>query len=132
MVLLLDTDVCIYLIREKPASVLERFEEYAVGDIGISVITLAELEYGVSKSGRPARNKQALDQFVGPLIVVDFDRAATAVYGAVRTTLEKKGQMIGAMDLLIAAHALSLNVRLATHNVREFSKVPGLSVETWE
>lgn len=131
MVLLLDTNICIYLIREKPRSILERFNEHAVGDIGISVITLAELEYGVSKSSKPAKNKEALDQFVAPLDVVAFDRSATAVYGKLRTTLEKKGQSIGAMDLLIAAHALALNVRLVTHNVREFSRVPGLGVETW-
>lgn len=131
MVLLLDTDVCIYLIREKPRSILERFNEYAVGDIGISVITLAELEYGVSKSSKPAKNRQALDQFAVPLVVADFDRSASSVYGKLRTTLEKKGQMIGAMDLLIAAHALSLNVRLVTHNVREFARVPALRVETW-
>jgi len=132
MVLLLDTDVCIYLIRQRPASVLQRFDEYTVGDIGISVVTLAELEYGVSKSSKPGRNKEALEEFVAPLVVADFDRAATTVYGKVRAALEKKGQMIGAMDLLIAAHALSLNVRLVTHNVREFSRVPGLRVETWE
>jgi tRNA(fMet)-specific endonuclease VapC len=132
MVLLLDTNICIHLIREKPRSILERFKEYAVGDIGISVITLAELEYGVSKSSKPATNKAALNQFVAPLELVVFDRSATAVYGKLRTTLEKKGQSIGAMDLLIAAHALALNVRLVTHNVREFGRVPGLRVETWE
>jgi tRNA(fMet)-specific endonuclease VapC len=96
------------------------------------VITLVELEYGVSKSSKPGKNKEALDQFVAPLDVVAFDRSATAVYGKLRTTLEKKGQSIGAMDLLIAAHALSLNVRLVTHNVREFGRVPGLRVESWE
>jgi tRNA(fMet)-specific endonuclease VapC len=131
MVLLLDTDVCIHLIRERPPTILERFDEYAVGDIGISAITLAELEYGVSKSSKPAKNRQALDQFIAPLRVSDFDRAATAAYGKLRATLDRKGQMIGGMDLLIAAHALSLNVRLVTHNVREFARVPGLRVETW-
>lgn len=132
MVLLLDTNICIYLIREKPRAILERFNEHAPGDIGISAITLAELEYGVSKSSKPAKNKAALDQFVAPLDVVAFDRAATAVYGKLRATLERKGQSIGAMDLLIAAHALSLNVRLVTHNVREFGRVPGLRIESWE
>src|SRR2546425_4843950 len=111
MELMLDTNICIYLIKEHPPSVLERFASHAVGDIGISVITLAELEYGVSKSSRPAKNKEALDQFVAPLDVVAFDRPSTAVYGKLRTTLEKRGQSIGAMDLLIAAHALALNVR---------------------
>jgi tRNA(fMet)-specific endonuclease VapC len=132
MVLLLDTDVCIYLIRERPPAAMERVQQHAVGDIGISAITLAELEYGVSKSSKPARNKEALDQFTEPLVVFDFDRAATAVYGKLRAALEKAGQAIGGMDLLIAAHALSLDVRLVTHNVREFGRVPGLRVETWK
>jgi tRNA(fMet)-specific endonuclease VapC len=132
MLLLLDTDICIYLIREQPRTIVERFEKYAVGDIGISTITLAELEYGVSKSTKPAKNKEALDQFTTPLVVADFDRAATASYGKLRTALEKKGQMIGGMDLLIAAHAVSLQVPVVTHNVREFTRVPGLQVETWK
>jgi tRNA(fMet)-specific endonuclease VapC len=131
MKLMLDTNVCIYLIKEHPVSVLERFAAHPVGDIGISVITLAELEYGVAKSSRPAKNREALEQFVSPLDVAPFDRAATAAYGRLRTALEKKGQPIGSMDLLIAAHALSLNVRLITHNVKEFGRVPGLRIEDW-
>lgn len=129
--LMLDTNVCIYLIKEHPPSVVGRFASHAVGDIGISVVTLAELEYGISKSSRPARNREALAQFITPLEVLPFDRQATAVYGRLRATLEKKGQPIGSMDLLIAAHALSLGVRLITHNVKEFGKVPGLSIEDW-
>ena len=131
MKLMLDTNVCIYLIREHPASVLERFAAHPVGDIGMSVVTLAELEYGVAKSSRPARNREALEQFVSPLEVAPFDRAATEAYGRLRATLEKKGRPIGSMDLLIAAHAMSLDVRLITHNVREFGRVPGLHVEDW-
>jgi tRNA(fMet)-specific endonuclease VapC len=131
MRVLLDTNICIYIIEQRPASVLKKFASYPVGDIGISVITLAELEYGVSKSGQPARNRKALDLFVSPLEVVAFDRRATAAYGKIRALLEKKGRPIGSMDLLIAAHALSLDVRLATNNVREFKRVPGLRVETW-
>jgi tRNA(fMet)-specific endonuclease VapC len=131
MVALLDTDICIHLIREKPESIVERLTELAVGDVAISTITLAELEYGVSKSAKQTKNRQALDQFLMPLAVVDFDRSATAVYGRLRALLEKKGQMIGAMDLLIAAHAMSLNVRLVTHNIREFTRVPGLRVDSW-
>jgi tRNA(fMet)-specific endonuclease VapC len=131
MELMLDTNICIYLIKEHPRSILERFASHAVGDIGISVITLAELEYGVSKSSRPAKNREALDQFISPLDVVPFDRPATAAYGMLRTTLEKKGRSIGSMDLLIAAHALSRDVRLVTRNVREFGRVPGLRVEDW-
>ena len=131
MKLMLDTNVCIYLIKEHPASVLERFAAYPVGDVGISVITLAELEYGVAKSSRPARNREALGQFASALEVAVFDRLASAAYGKLRTTLEKKGQPIGSMDLLIAAHALSLDVPLVTHNMKEFGKVPDLRIEDW-
>jgi tRNA(fMet)-specific endonuclease VapC len=131
MRLMLDTNICIYLIKEQPASVLDRFAVHPVGDIGVSVITLAELEYGIAKSSRPARNRAALEQFISPLEVADFDRDATAEYGRVRTLLEKKGQPIGSMDLLIAAHAISLDVTLVTHNMREFGKVPGLRMEDW-
>jgi tRNA(fMet)-specific endonuclease VapC len=131
MKVMLDTDVCIDLIRDRPPSLLERFASHAVGDIGISIITLAELEYGVSKSSRPARNREPLDLFVSPFDVAAFDRQATAVYGRLRAALEKKGQSIGSMDLLIAAQAVSLDVRLITHNIREFGKVPGLRVDDW-
>jgi tRNA(fMet)-specific endonuclease VapC len=131
MKLMLDTNICIYLIKGQPASILDGFASHPVGDIGISVITLAELEYGVCKSSRPARNREALEQFVSPLEVAPFDRRATAAYGKLRTLLEKKGQPIGSMDLLIAAHAISLDVRLITHNVKEFGRVPGLRIEDW-
>lgn len=131
MTSMLDTDVCIDLIRDRPPSVLERLSSRTVGDIGISVVTLAELEYGVSRSSRPAKNREALDQFVSPLEVAPFERQATAVYGRLRAALEKKGQSIGSMDLLIAAHAMSLDIPLVTHNTREFGRVPGLRLEDW-
>jgi tRNA(fMet)-specific endonuclease VapC len=129
---MLDTNICIDIIKRRPRSVLDRFKDHTVGDIGVSVVTLAELEYGVSASTRPARNREALDQFVSPLEVAPFDRDATAAYGRLRAALEKKGKMIGSMDLLIAAHAVSLEVRLVTHNSREFGRVPGLEIEDWQ
>lgn len=131
MKVMLDTNICIDLIRDRPPSLLEQVTSHAVGDIGISVITLAELEYGVSKSSRPAKNREALEQFVSPLEVALFERQATAVYGRLRAALEKKGQSIGSMDLLIAAHAVSLDVRLVTHNVSECGRVAGLRCEDW-
>ena len=131
MKVMLDTNICIYLIKQKPQAVVERFTTFAVGDIGISVITLAELEYGASKSRHPQKNFDALEQFITPLEVAGFDQGAAVAYGNLRATLEKKGQLIGAMDLLIAAHALSSKVRLATNNEREFKRVPGLRVENW-
>ncbi len=131
MKVMLDTNICIYIIKQKPRSVLERFAAFPVGDLGISVITLAELEYGASKSSEPDRNREALEQFVSPLEIAVFDRLATSVYGKIRALLEKRGRPIGSMDLLIAAHALSLNVRLVTNNMREFKRVPDLRVENW-
>jgi len=115
---------------QHPPSVLERFLSHPVGDIGISSITVAELDYGVSKSRHAVKNRLALAQFLSPLEVASFDRAAAA-YGRLRATLEQKGTPIGSMDLLIAAHALSLAVRLVTNNAREFRRVPGLRVENW-
>ena len=131
MRVMLDTNICIYLIKQRPRSLLDRFRLFPVGDIGISVITLAELEYGVSKSSRPKQNREALGQFLPPLEVAAFDRRATVSHGTIRAALEKKGRPIGAMDLLIAAHALSLGVRLVTNDEREFRHVPGLRVENW-
>jgi tRNA(fMet)-specific endonuclease VapC len=131
MKFMLDTNICIYLIKRQPEAVLERFASHPVGDIGISVITLAELEYGASKSSNPFRNREALEQFVLPLEIAPFDRPATLTYGKIRALLEKKGRPIGSMDMLIAAHALSLGARLVTNNVKEFRRVPGLRVENW-
>ncbi len=131
MRVMLDTSICIYLIKQRPQSLLDRFRSFPVGNIGVSVITLAELEYGASKSSRPKQNREALEQFLSPLEVAPFDRQATVAYGNARATLERKGRPIGAMDLLIAAHALSLGVRLVTNNETEFRHVPGLRVENW-
>ena len=131
MRVMLDTNICIYLIKQRPQSLLDRFRIFPVGDIGISVITLAELHYHASKSSRPKQNREALGQFLSPLEVAAFDRLATVAYGTIRAALEKKGRPIGAIDLLIAAHALSLGVRLVTNDEREFRHVPGLRVENW-
>lgn len=128
---LLDTSICIYLIKEQPHEVLEAFTAHSVGDIGISSITLAELSYGVRKSKYTDRNHAALEQFAAPLEIALFDADAAAAYGRVRAYLERKGTPIGSLDTLIAGHALSLGVVLVTNNVREFSRVPGLHIENW-
>lgn len=128
---LLDTNICIYLIRRRPPQVLDRFQRCAIGDIGLSTVTVAELEYGAAKSEFPAKNRQALEAFTLPLEIVSFDTAAAVAYGSVRADLERQGIPIGAMDLLIAAHALSLGVILVTNNTREFARVQGLPVENW-
>lgn len=128
---LLDTNICIYIIKQKPQKVLQRFNAYQVGDIGISAITVAELELGIQKSQFPVRNQQALTQFLLPLTIVDFDRTAALVYGNIRARLEKQGTLIGSLDTLIAAHALSLQATLVTNNVKEFSRVPNLQLDNW-
>ena len=128
---LLDTNICIYLIKHRPPSVRKHFERLAPGDVGISSITLAELEYGVQKSRFPEKNHSALTQFVLPLEVPAFDAEAALAYGQVRADLETRGVPIGALDLLIAAQALALGVVLVTNNTREFRRVRGLRVENW-
>lgn len=128
---MLDTNTCIYLMRGDSEHMRVRFNAYQTGDILISSITVAELEYGVSKSVHIAKNRAALDKFLVSLNVTLFDADGAREYGAIRVELERRGTIIGAMDLLIAAHALQLGVPLVTNNVREFSRVPGLVVENW-
>jgi tRNA(fMet)-specific endonuclease VapC len=89
MKFLLDTNICIYIIKQKPLKVLQKFNAYQIGDIGISSITVAELEFGVQKSQFPSKNQQALAQFLLPLQIADFDNAAAVIYGDIRATLEK-------------------------------------------
>jgi tRNA(fMet)-specific endonuclease VapC len=128
---LLDTNMCIYLIRQRSQRALRRFEEFEVGEIGVSVITVSELSYGVEKSKRPEQNRQALERFLLPLEVVSFGLEATRNYGRIRAALEKQGTPIGPLDTLIAAHAASLGITLVTNNTREFERVPGLLIEDW-
>ena len=131
MKVLLDTNICIYLIKRRPQEVREWFERYAVGEVGLSSITVSELQYGVEKSRRVDQNRAALMQFLLPLVIADFDYEAAVVYGRVRAELERLGTPMGPLDTLIAAHALSLDVTLVTNNEREFSRVSDLRVENW-
>ena len=131
MNVMLDTNTCIAIIRQKPPQALKRFSAYRVGDIGISWVTLAELEFGVAKSQHQENNQTALDEFVLPLEIASFDRETARVYGRVRAMLEKKGTPIGSLDMMIGAHALSLGVTLATNNTKEFSRIKGLTVVDW-
>jgi tRNA(fMet)-specific endonuclease VapC len=128
---LLDTNICIYLIKQKPVQVLKKFSAHAIGDIGISSMTVSELWYSVAKSAHRQANQRALEQFLLPLSVAAFDEDAAEIYGEIRAALEQEGQPIGAMDMLIAAHAVSMGVVLVTNNEREFSRVPRLIVENW-
>lgn len=131
MIVMLGTNTCIALIKRKPPHTLQKFTEYQVGDIGISAVTLAELRYGVFKSQHQAKNEAALEAFILPLELADFDEPATLAYGMLRASLEKKGTPIGPLDTMIAAHALSLGVTLVTNNTREFNRVADLKVVDW-
>jgi len=131
MAYLLDTNICIYIIKNRPESVREKFESISVGEIGISSITLSELQYGVEKSASPAKNQQALSLFLHPLSIYPYDPNAASIYGQIRADLEKKGLPIGPLDMLIAAHALSLDHILVSNNLKEFTRVPNLKTENW-
>lgn len=126
-----DTNICIYLIKKKPESVLTKFKKLKAGDVSISSITLAELAYGVEKSTQQEKNLTALNGFILPIEIALFDEKAAFHYGKIRSELEKKGTPIGAMDLLIAAHAQSEKMTLITNNVKEFSRIPKLKIENW-
>lgn len=128
---MLDTDSCIALIKRKPAKILDKLTSHAPGDVGLSTVTLAELRYGVAKSAQKETNARALDEFLLPLEIADFDETAADAYGEVRAALEKAGTPIGPLDTHIGAHALSLGAVLVTHNTREFRRIPGLAVEDW-
>jgi tRNA(fMet)-specific endonuclease VapC len=128
---LLDTNICIYIIKQKPPQVIGRLQKLAVNEIGISIITLAELEYGVAKSSFPERNRLALVRFLAPFEILPFSETAAVAYGRIRSDLEKNGQIIGPYDLLIGAQALSEKLTLVTNNEREFLRIPGLAIENW-
>ena len=127
---MLDTNICIYVINARPPNVLARFRQAGLGSIGVSSVTAAELAYGVAKSGS-TRNREALEMFLVPLEVMPFDASAIWHYGELRTGLERRGQPIGALDTMIAAHALASNTILVSNNTREFGRVPALRLENW-
>ncbi|MFY9260175.1 MAG: type II toxin-antitoxin system VapC family toxin [Gallionella sp.] len=127
---LLDTNIVIYVIKQRPLSVLAIFNQQH-GRMAISSITLAELIHGAEKSRDVARNMAIVEDFVSRLTVLPYDDTAAWQYGNIRATLEKAGQTIGVNDLHIAAHARSLGLTLVTNNLREFERVPGLLLENW-
>ncbi|MDI6770305.1 MAG: type II toxin-antitoxin system VapC family toxin [Anaerolineales bacterium] len=128
---MLDTNICIGLIRQKPQPLIERLTECASGEIGVSTITVAELAHGAQKSSQVEQNMSALEQFLLPLEVADFDQRASVTYGLVHSSLEQTSNVIGSMDMLIGAHALSLDVTLVTNNTGEFKRIPNLKMEDW-
>lgn len=132
MTYLLDTNICIYIINEKPMRILRKFEQYPVDEFAISSITQAELQYGVAKSAHKDRNQEALDAFLLSLTILPFQgKKVVERYGKIRAFLESRGKMIGPLDTLIAAHALALDLTIVTNNTSEFSRVPNLKCQNW-
>ncbi len=128
---MLDTNICIYIIKEKPKKVLDRFYTLNIGDVCISSVTLAELEYGAEKSDYTERNKLALAGFLSSIDILPFSDNAAAEYGKARACLERQGKVIGAYDLMIGAHAVSEDITLVTNNTKAFNRIEGLSIENW-
>jgi tRNA(fMet)-specific endonuclease VapC len=130
MTYLLDTNICIYIINEQPAQVLQRLIQAGRESLAISTVTVAELAFGVAKSTR-ADSRTKLESFLSKFPILDWDQDAAWVYGNVRKTLEAKGQRIGERDLLLACQALALDATMVTNNTREFERVEGLKLENW-
>lgn len=128
---LLDTDICIYIINKRPAKVIERLRKFEPGNLGISVITLSELQKGVSKSLHKKKNQDVLDHFISVFTVLSYEPSDAKAYGEIVANLEEKGQIIGGNDLFIAAHALSRKLTLVTNNEKEFNRVQRLKIENW-
>lgn len=128
---LLDTNICIYIAKAKPISVLQRFQTLECGHVAMSMITYGELLYGAEKSQHPKRTKAILDELaclIPPLLPTI---EVSQYYAEIRATLEKQGQIIGANDLWIASHALALNTTLVTNNTKEFFRILQLNIENW-
>ncbi|KAE8761043.1 MULTISPECIES: type II toxin-antitoxin system VapC family toxin [Paraburkholderia] len=126
---MLDTNICIYLMKNQPEQVAKRFAQCLVGDVVMSAITFAELEYGVAVSANRARDRRNLAALAEDILVMPFDSAAASAYGPIReATRERKKDQL---DKLIAAHAVALDVVLVTNNERDFAAYPGLRVENW-
>lgn len=128
---MLDTNTCIYTMKRQPPEVKRRLAKIPIGEVGISGIVAAELWYGVTQSARKKHNEESLAQFLEFLAMEDWPAEAAPEYARMRSHLRKEGTPIGAMDLLIASHAVVRGAMLVSDNLREFRRVPGLRVESW-
>lgn len=128
---MLDTDICSYILKERPISPLEKFSTIRTSWMTVSIITVAELLYGVTSSPNKKIDIIVIDKFLSRLKVLNWDRDAANEYAKLRATLEKNGKISGNMDMMIAAHALSVNATLVSNNLRHFASVPKLKTENW-
>ena len=118
-------------MNNRPLDVIKKFKQFNPGEIGVSTITVSELQYGVAKSTHRKENQHRLDEFLSPLDILTYNEIAARTYGDIRFQLEKRGESIGPLDLLIAAHALSQNLTLVTNNDKEFKRIKSLEIENW-
>ena len=128
---LLDTNICIYIAKHHPPEVLTRFESLQTGDVAMSLITYGELHFGAEKSQQTEQARAKLNRLAELINILPLSTSTAGYYGSIRSTLEKAGTLIGANDLWIAAHALSEDLILVSNNLREFQRVPELTVENW-
>ncbi|MDR1307971.1 MAG: type II toxin-antitoxin system VapC family toxin [Treponema sp.] len=128
---LLDTNICIYIINKHPSKIITRLEKYKPSEVKISSITVAEMEYGASKSEYREKNRKALKNFLSPFEIINFDSTDAEIYGIIRAELERTGNIIGPYDMQLAAQALSAGYVFVTNNIREFKKVKNLKLENW-
>ncbi len=129
---LLDTDICSYIIRKRPKSLIEKFKTLSLGEIGISVITVCEFESGIPGSNQPEKLRSAINTFLAPFSIIDFQQTDAVSFGIVDSYLQAKGTPIGDMDTMIASQALSRGLILVSNNVKHYSRVPHLSYESWK
>lgn len=128
---MLDTNICIYIIKNRPPQVKERLKEYDISEVCISSITVSKLMYGAYKSQFVEKNLKAIEHFLLPLDILDYNYAASISYGKICADLEKRGKVIGNMDMQIAGHASSLDMVLVSNNTKEFERVNGLKLDNW-
>jgi len=131
MIYLLDTNICIYIIKNKYIEIAKKMNKIGIENISVSSITIAEMEYGIAKSSRPQEAESKLYEFLVPFTIVDFNTNSARYYGKIRNELNTKGTPIGSMDLMIASIAMASDMKIVTNNVKEFERIPGLQIENW-
>lgn len=129
--IMLDTNICIYIMKNRPEYVRNKLKEFDVGDVCLSSIVVSELYYGAYKSEHTEKNLLALEYFLKPFDIIEYDLNASIEYGSIRASLEKSGKVIGGLDMMIAAHARSLDMTLVTNNVKEFDRIENLVIDNW-
>ena len=128
---LLDTNICIYILKKKPIEVFERFKTLKLGELKISSITVAELYYGAYNSQQVKKNIVIIDSFLKPFDYVEFDEKSAIEYAKIKSNLKREGKIIGELDMQIAGIAMANDLILITNNVKEFERIDGLIIDNW-